>query len=85
MTSRMTGSFTVRHLLGAQLLDAGQPAAAEAVYREDLKQNPSNDWSLYGLAAVLRLQNGSSEAAGVEQQFQIAWKHSDIKLRTSAL
>jgi hypothetical protein len=76
--------FPVRHLLGARLLGARQPAAAEAVYREDLKHNPANGWSLYGLAEALRLQNKRSEAAKVEQQYQAAWKHSDITLHASA-
>ena len=76
--------FPVRHLLGAQLLETKRPAAAEAVYREDLKHNPANGWSLYGLVEALRLQNKLSEAAKVEQQFQAAWKHSDITLHASA-
>src|SRR5690606_12263311 len=36
----------VRHTLGAVLLDAGQGAEAEAVYREELRRNPENGWSL---------------------------------------
>ena len=76
--------FPVRHLLGAQLLETKRPAAAEAVYLEDLKHNPANGWSLYGLVEALRLQNKLSEAAKVEQQFQAAWKHSDITLHASA-
>ena len=76
--------FPVRHLLGAQLLEAGQPAAAEAVYREDLKQNPANGWSLYGLAAALKRQKKPSEATTVERQFRTAWQHADITLDSSA-
>jgi tetratricopeptide (TPR) repeat protein len=76
--------FPVRHLLGAQLLEAGQPSAAEAVYREDLKRNPANGWSLYRLAEALRRQHRLSEAMKVEHQFQAAWRHSDITLHASA-
>ena len=36
----------MRHGLGAALLAKGDAAAAEEVYREDLKRNPSNGWSL---------------------------------------
>ena len=76
--------FPTRHILGAQLLAAGQPAAAEAVYREDLKRNPENGWALYGLAAALKAQNDATEAARVEQRFRAAWKYADITLTSSA-
>lgn len=75
--------FPVRHLLGAQLLTAGQTKAAETVYREDLKQHPGNGWSLYGLAAALRAQK-KAEASKIDQQFREAWKHADIELTASA-
>ena len=38
-----------RHTLGARLLSSGKAADAEAVYREDLRRNPDNGWSLVGL------------------------------------
>ncbi|HSD85884.1 MAG TPA: hypothetical protein VLB44_00160, partial [Kofleriaceae bacterium] len=46
-----------RQRLGAVLLAAGKPAEAEAAYREDLKQNPENGWSLFGLAKALDAQH----------------------------
>ena len=46
--------FPARHLLGAQLLLAGQATRAEQVYREDLRRNPGNGWALRGLAAYSR-------------------------------
>jgi hypothetical protein len=75
--------FPVRHLLGAQLLESGQAAQAESVYREDLKHNPANGWALYGLAAALRAEK-KPQAAQVEQEFAKAWQRSDIKLTASA-
>jgi tetratricopeptide (TPR) repeat protein len=36
------------------LLAAGRADAAAAVYREDLRRNPENGWSLFGLAKSLR-------------------------------
>jgi tetratricopeptide (TPR) repeat protein len=76
--------FPARHLLGAQLLIARQPAEAERVYREDLKRNPANGWALYGLAAALRAQGKASEAARVTHQFEASWRHADIRLQASA-
>src|SRR5262249_40021515 len=48
--------FPVRQALGAVLLQAGRAGDAEQVYREDLRRNPGNGWSLFGLAASLRAQ-----------------------------
>ena len=45
-----------RQILGAILLEAGRPADAEAVYREDLKRFRENGWSLFGLAKSLEAQ-----------------------------
>jgi tetratricopeptide (TPR) repeat protein len=76
--------FPVRHLLGAQLLKAGKPADAEAVYREDLRQHPENGWALYGLGEALKAQNKKAEAAIIQKRFQSAWKNADITLKASA-
>jgi tetratricopeptide (TPR) repeat protein len=75
--------YPIRHSLGAALLKAGRNAEAEAVYREDLKRFPENGWSLFGLAAALRAQAKSTEAAAVEQRFAKAWAESDVKLTAS--
>jgi len=75
--------YPIRHSLGAALLKAGRPAEAEAVYREDLKRFPENGWSLFGLAAALRAQGKSAEAAAVDQRFAKAWSAADVKLTAS--
>uniref|UniRef100_A0A832M2N9 Tetratricopeptide repeat protein n=1 Tax=Oscillatoriales cyanobacterium SpSt-402 TaxID=2282168 RepID=A0A832M2N9_9CYAN len=67
-----------RQALGAVLLKAGRPQAAEAVYREDLKIYPDNGWSLYGLAQSLQAQKKTREAKAVQQQFKQAWKYADV-------
>ncbi|HYG47281.1 MAG TPA: hypothetical protein VD846_04990 [Allosphingosinicella sp.] len=74
--------FPVRHLLGAALLDAKRPAEAEAVYREDLKRNPSNGWALHGLAKALEAQGKKADA--VKARLTEAWKHADTELTASA-
>ena len=76
--------FPARHILGAQLLKMGNAAAAEQVYREDLRQNPANGWALFGLSAALKSQGRMTEAATAAQQFETAWRHADVKLDASA-
>jgi tetratricopeptide (TPR) repeat protein len=73
----------VRHSLGAVLLEAGRPADAEKVYREDLVRHRGNGWSLFGLMASLRAQERMAEAAKVEKQFRKAWAKADVQLTSS--
>jgi tetratricopeptide (TPR) repeat protein len=73
-----------RQVLGAQLLRMNRPGEAEAVYREDLKQNPANGWALFGLSAALKAQGKSQEASQTAQQFAAAWKRADVTLTASA-
>ena len=75
--------YPIRESLGAALLKAGRNAEAEVVYREDLKRFPENGWSLFGLAAVLRAQGKTDEAAAVEKRFAAAWSGADVKLAAS--
>ena len=74
-----------RQILGAVLLEAGRPAEAEAVYREDLKRFRENGWSLFGLAKSLEAQQKSSEALEVKRRFETAWKRADIQLTSSRI
>jgi predicted Zn-dependent protease len=73
----------VRQSLGAVLLAANRPAEAEAVYREDLRRNPENGWSLYGLTQSLRAQQKDDEAAVTAQRFHVAWVRADVTLSGS--
>lgn len=75
----------VRQSLGAVLLAAGRAAEAEQVYREELRRNPGNGWSLYGLAESLRAQDKANDAASVEAELATAWQHADIELTASRL
>ena len=52
----------VSHLLGAALLQAGDAAGAEAVYRDSLVHFRRDPWALAGLAQALEA-NGKPEAA----------------------
>ena len=75
----------MRHYLGATLLKAGQPEAAEAVYRRDLRWNQKNGWSLFGLHQALAAQNKQGEAIQVFNQWQKAWTTADVTLTASHL
>jgi tetratricopeptide (TPR) repeat protein len=75
--------FPVRQALGAVLLQAGKAADAEQVYREDLRRNPGNGWSLFGLAQSLRAQGKTTEAAQVDASFRTAWAQADVTLTSS--
>lgn len=74
----------VRQTLGAILLQAGRAAEAEAVYREELRRNPGNGWSLFGLAKALEAQDdpGAKEAMA---SFDAAWARSDVALNSSRM
>ena len=74
----------VRQTLGAILLQAGRNVEAEAVYREELRRNPGNGWSLYGLARSLEAQD-KPEAAEAKRVFDAAWSRSDVALRSSRM
>jgi tetratricopeptide (TPR) repeat protein len=77
--------YPVRHFQGAALLAAGRASAAEAVYREDLRRNPNNGWSLFGLSQALKAQKKIKEAAAAEKEFRAAWPRADIQLTRSVL
>jgi tetratricopeptide (TPR) repeat protein len=76
--------YSVRQSLGAALLDAGQSAKAETVYRADLKHWPKNGWSLFGLLQSLRQQGKTEDAADIQRQFRDAWKYADVTLTASS-
>jgi tetratricopeptide (TPR) repeat protein len=75
--------YPVRQSLGLVLIKAGKPADAEAVYREDLKKNPGNGWSLYGLADALSARGRVTEAVAAKRRFRRAWVGADVKLSSS--
>jgi tetratricopeptide (TPR) repeat protein len=77
--------YPVRQTLGAELLRQGRAAEAEVVFREDLKRNPENGWSLYGLAEALRARGADDEAAAVDARFKKAWADPEVTPRLSAV
>lgn len=82
-TEPSDGHYPVRQSLAAVLLEAGRAVEAEVVYWEDLRRNPENGWSLFGLMQSLRAQGKKKEAAAIEKRFQKAWAQTDVKLAAS--
>ena len=68
----------IRQRLGMVLLEAGKPAEAEKVFREDLVRRPENGWSLRGLSQSLTAQKKTQEASAVQARFKKAWERSDV-------
>lgn len=72
-----------RHALGALLLEQGQLAKAESVYRNDLRRHPNNIWALHGLAEALEKQGKKQDAQEYRSQFELASVRTDVKVDRS--
>lgn len=77
--------FSVRHHLGAVLLQAGKYAEAENVYRKDLLTWKKNGWALMGLYNSLMLQKKEDEARIIRSSFDDAWQYADVKINGSIM
>jgi len=74
---------SMRHYLGAALLEAGRPRDAERIYRKDLTNNPNNGWALFGLWRSLENLGKTEEAALIYANFELAWQDADVQLTAS--
>jgi tetratricopeptide (TPR) repeat protein len=74
----------LRQRVGAALVESEQWDQAEAVFREDLKQNPENGWSLLGLLQCQRAAGRFAPAAETERRFRDAWRYADVTLTAAA-
>ena len=77
--------YPVRESLGAALLASGKGKEAEQVFREDLRRNPRNPRSLFGLKESLAAQHLDNDAAWVQREFEKAWKNADAALKIEDL
>ncbi|MHA4740275.1 tetratricopeptide repeat protein [Dyadobacter sp. MSC1_007] len=66
-----------RQFLGAYLLKTGKPKQAENVYRQDLVYNPSNGWSLVGLAQSLKAQRKTKEIDSIKARYTQSFAHAE--------
>ena len=55
--------YPVRQSLGAVLLQATEPAEAEGMFRESLRQHPHSVWALFGLKEAQRAKGDEAAAA----------------------
>jgi hypothetical protein len=72
--------IAARPALGAALLENGDAARAESIFREDLRRSPRNGWGLLGLERSLRMQGKTEAADLVLQEFRQAWQRADTPL-----
>ncbi len=75
--------FAARDWLGALLLEMGNAADAERVYRAALDDRPHNGWSLFGLEQALRAQGKTADADDALARFRQAWARSQTALTSS--
>ncbi|HMS32953.1 MAG TPA: hypothetical protein PKC91_02605 [Ignavibacteria bacterium] len=71
---------SVRLSLGSELFLNGEYAAAEKVFRDELKKYPHNGRGLFGLLESLKAQGKNDEAKVVSDEFNAAWKNADVLL-----
>jgi tetratricopeptide (TPR) repeat protein len=77
--------FSIRHHLGAVLIDAGKYDEAIKVYEQDLKTYPKNGWALIGLMNAYEKTGNKKKYDLIKKQFDEAWKYADIKIASSRL
>jgi cytochrome c-type biogenesis protein CcmH/NrfG len=77
--------YPVRESLGAAFVKVNKPYDAEMAFREDLRRNPRNPRSLFGLREALAAQQLNTDAAWVDRQFKEGWKNADVELRLGDL
>ena len=70
--------YPARETLGGALIRDGQYAEAEKVFREDLKHNPHNPRSLFGLGEALKKQN--KNAASARAEYRRYWHGGTLRI-----
>jgi tetratricopeptide (TPR) repeat protein len=77
--------FSVRHHLGAVLIEAEKFQEAIKVYDEDLKTYRENGWALIGLMNAYEKLGDKKKFDETKIRFDESWKHADIKIKSSRI
>lgn len=77
--------FSVRHHLGAVLLDAGKFEDAKKIYLQDLEIFPENAWAFKGLMNTYEKIGDTKKYTQTKSRFEKAWKYADINLTSSRI
>jgi tetratricopeptide (TPR) repeat protein len=77
--------FSIRHHLGAVLIDAGKFQEAIQVYRKDLEIYPENGWALKGLMNAYGKLGDRNKYEEIKSRFEKSWQYSDIKISSSRI
>ena len=77
--------FSVRHHLGAVLIEAGKFKDAIVVYEKDLKIYPENGWALKGMMNAYEKLGDKKSYGLTKLRFEKAWKYADIEIAASRI
>lgn len=77
--------FSVRHHLGAVLIEAGKYNDAVKIYEEDLKNFRNNGWALKGLMNAYEKLGDQKRYEQTKIRFNEAWKYADIEISSSRI
>lgn len=77
--------FSVRHHLGAVLLETGRFKEALKVYEEDLKIYPENGWALRGMMNAFEKLGDKGNYERTKLRFEKAWKNADVNISSSRI
>lgn len=77
--------FSVRHNLGAILIDAGKFQEAVSIYEKDLKIYKENGWALKGLLNAYEKLGDRKKSQEIKTRFKKAWQYADIDIFSSRI
>ena len=77
--------LSVRHHLGAVLLENEMPKDAIEVYKKDLFKWPKNGWALKGLSNAYITLGLDDHAEEANHHFERAWSQADIEIESSRI
>ena len=77
--------FSIRHHLGAVLIDAGKFKEAIEVYKDDLKIYRENGWALRGLMNAYEKLGDKRNYEEIKKRFEKAWQYSDFTIQSSRM